>query len=86
MTYEQILVDVRDSIATITLNRPEQRNGYTSTRADELGTAFRAANVDPEVRVVIAASGKDFEAPPPGPVERPPLGPVESPQRTYLGT
>ncbi|WP_284981538.1 enoyl-CoA hydratase-related protein [Arthrobacter sp. efr-133-TYG-118] len=61
MTYEQILVDVRDSIATITLNRPEQRNGYTWTMADELGTAFRAANVDPEVRVVVlAASGKDF--------------------------
>jgi enoyl-CoA hydratase/carnithine racemase len=61
MTYEQILVDVRDAIATITLNRPERRNGYTSRMADELAAAFRAANADPDVRVVVLTStGRDF--------------------------
>jgi enoyl-CoA hydratase/carnithine racemase len=61
VNYEQILVGVRDSIATITLNRPDRRNGYTLAMADQLGAAFRAANADPEVRVVVlTASGKDF--------------------------
>ena len=61
MAYTQILVDVRDRIATVTLNRPERRNGYTATMADELGAAFRALNTDPDVRaVVLTASGKDF--------------------------
>ncbi|CRK56653.1 Enoyl-CoA hydratase [Alloactinosynnema sp. L-07] len=61
MTFEAITYVVEDRIATITLNRPESRNGYTITMANELGNAFAAADADADVRViVINANGKDF--------------------------
>ena len=40
-------------IATVTLNRPEARNGYTLQMADELAAALRRADADDDVRVVI---------------------------------
>lgn len=61
MTFEAITYVVEDRIATVTLNRPEARNGYTNQMADELAEAFAHADTDDEVRVVvIAANGKDF--------------------------
>jgi len=61
MQYEQIEYRVEDRIATVTLNRPSARNGYTIRMADELAHAFRAANADEAVRVVvITGTGKDF--------------------------
>ncbi|UGT44285.1 enoyl-CoA hydratase-related protein [Nocardia yamanashiensis] len=61
MTYTTITYAVADAIATITLNRPEARNGFTAEMADELGAAFIAADSDDEVRVVVlAATGKYF--------------------------
>lgn len=61
MTYEQITYVVDERIATITLNRPEARNGYTIQMADEVGHAVRAASADDDVRVVVlTGSGKDF--------------------------
>ncbi|MEZ0109357.1 enoyl-CoA hydratase/carnithine racemase [Catenulispora sp. EB89] len=40
-------------IATVTLNRPEARNGYTLQMADELASALRRADADDDVRVVV---------------------------------
>lgn len=61
MTFEVITYVVEDRIATVTLNRPEARNGYTNKMADELAAAFTLADTDDLVRVVvIAANGKDF--------------------------
>ncbi|MFE7796798.1 enoyl-CoA hydratase-related protein [Nocardia sp. NPDC057440] len=61
MSYNTIIYTVADAVATITLNRPEARNGFTTEMADELGAAFTAADRDDEVRVVVfAAAGKDF--------------------------
>lgn len=58
---EQIGYEVADRIATITLNRPEARNGYTITMADEIAAALGAANADPQVRVVVlTGAGADF--------------------------
>lgn len=52
---------VADRIATVTLNRPEARNGYTIRMADELGAAMDRADRDEEVRVVVlTGAGKDF--------------------------
>jgi enoyl-CoA hydratase/carnithine racemase len=52
---------VADRIATVTLNRPEARNGYTIRMADELGAAMDRADRDEDVRVVVlTGAGKDF--------------------------
>lgn len=60
-TYETIEYDVTDAIATVTLNRPDARNGYTTGMADELAAALRAADADDGVRVVVlTGAGKDF--------------------------
>src|SRR5262249_44516237 len=53
MSYEQILYDVDDSIATITLNRPDRLNAVTTRLIDELIAAFDAADGDDGVRAVI---------------------------------
>ncbi|MGH3877241.1 MAG: enoyl-CoA hydratase-related protein [Actinophytocola sp.] len=59
--YEHIEYAVADRIATVTLNRPEARNGYTVRMADELAEAFDRADRDDDVRVaVLTGAGKDF--------------------------
>ena len=61
MSYEQIIYEVADRVATVTLNRPEANNGYTLEMVHELAGAFRAANVDPDVRVVVlTGAGERF--------------------------
>jgi enoyl-CoA hydratase/carnithine racemase len=58
---EHVSYAVSDGIATVTLNRPEARNGYTVTMADELAVAFDDADRDESVRVVVlTGAGKDF--------------------------
>lgn len=59
--YAEITYAVADRIATVTLNRPEARNGYTIRMADELGAAMEEADRDEDVRVVVlTGNGKDF--------------------------
>ncbi|CAM3611884.1 enoyl-CoA hydratase-related protein [Smaragdicoccus niigatensis] len=61
MTYTTITYEVADRIATISLNRPEARNGYTIPMSDELNSAFDRADGDPEVRVVVlTGTGSNF--------------------------
>ncbi|MFC4078893.1 enoyl-CoA hydratase-related protein [Amycolatopsis samaneae] len=59
--YADITYAVAERIATVTLNRPEARNGYTIRMADELGDAMDRADRDEEVRVVVlTGAGRDF--------------------------
>jgi len=61
MAYEQIIYDVRDAIATITLNRPARLNAWTPQMGRELYEAFRRAGEDDGVRViVVTGSGRGF--------------------------
>ena len=61
MAYEHILYDVSDSVATITLNRPDKLNAYTATMGAELEDAFIAADEDDAVRVIIVTgAGRGF--------------------------
>ncbi|MQA06962.1 MAG: enoyl-CoA hydratase [Pseudonocardiaceae bacterium] len=59
--YTDIAYRVDDAVATITLHRPQARNGYTLRMADELADALDNADHDPAVRVVVlTGEGKDF--------------------------
>jgi enoyl-CoA hydratase/carnithine racemase len=59
--YSEILLDVADGVATITLNRPDRLNAFTTTMARELVAAFDATDTDDEVRVVIiTGAGRGF--------------------------
>jgi enoyl-CoA hydratase/carnithine racemase len=53
VTYETLLVDVRDGIATVTLNRPEVRNALNPTVIRELAAVLERLDEDPGSRVVI---------------------------------
>ncbi len=60
-SYQEITYSVADKIATIALNRPQARNGYTVLMSDELADAFDRADLDDDVRVVVfTGEGKDF--------------------------
>lgn len=59
--YPEILYDVADRIATITLNRPDRLNAYTGVMADSIKCAMAEAVTDTQVRViVITGAGRGF--------------------------
>ncbi|HSJ99192.1 MAG TPA: enoyl-CoA hydratase [Myxococcota bacterium] len=59
--YEQILYDVEDPVATITLNRPAQLNAWTNRMAAEVKHALAAAEADPRaVVIVLTGAGRGF--------------------------
>ena len=61
MTYECLLYDVKDRIATLTLNRPERLNALGGSLRDDLLDAVLKAGADEEVRViVITGAGRGF--------------------------
>ena len=61
MNLETVLYEVRDGVATITLNRPDAMNAWTSQLSDELSLAMGAADADDDVRaVVLTGAGKAF--------------------------
>ncbi len=61
MDYQQILYEVADRIATITLNRPEKLNAWTMRMGAEVEHACRRADADGEVRViVVTGAGKGY--------------------------
>jgi enoyl-CoA hydratase/carnithine racemase len=59
--YEQVRYGVDGAVATVALDRPERRNGYTVQMADELAAALDEADRDEAVRaVVLTGTGDDF--------------------------
>jgi enoyl-CoA hydratase/carnithine racemase len=61
MTYAEILYDVDDPVATITLNRPEALNAWTDTMAGEVRDAVGRAEHDPAVvGIVLTGAGRGF--------------------------
>jgi 2-(1,2-epoxy-1,2-dihydrophenyl)acetyl-CoA isomerase len=56
-----ILTDVADGIATLTLNRPEKLNAYTTEMGDEVTAVLRAWRDDDAVRaVILTGAGRGF--------------------------
>jgi enoyl-CoA hydratase/carnithine racemase len=61
MAFREILLEVADGVATITLNRPEKLNAFTVTMLRELIEAFDATDADDAVRaVVVTGAGRAF--------------------------
>ena len=61
MKWEHVLLDKKDKIATITLNRPEKYNFFAGRMREELLEAVQDASTDMEVHViVITGAGKAF--------------------------
>jgi enoyl-CoA hydratase/carnithine racemase len=59
--YEQILYEVDDPVATITLNRPEVLNAWTDRMGFEVRHAIGQAERDPRVvGIVITGAGRGF--------------------------
>ncbi|HEX9364914.1 MAG TPA: enoyl-CoA hydratase-related protein [Candidatus Dormibacteraeota bacterium] len=54
---EQVLLSTTGRIATVTLNRPDQRNPLSATMLRDLATAFRWCKEEAEVRVVVLTGG-----------------------------
>jgi enoyl-CoA hydratase/carnithine racemase len=61
VAYQQILYDVSDRIATITLNRPDRMNAWTPVMDRDVRHAMEAASADDDVRVIVlTGAGRAF--------------------------
>jgi len=59
--YADLLYEVEDNIATITLNRPDRLNAISGPMLGSFSQAFRDADLDSNVRVIIlTGSGRGF--------------------------
>jgi enoyl-CoA hydratase len=72
MARDELLLDDRDGVRWITINRPEAKNALTSAMRDGLCRLLSAAERDATVRVVVIgavdpvfSAGVDFKEPPP---------------------
>jgi enoyl-CoA hydratase/carnithine racemase len=62
-TDEPILYEVKDGIATVTMNRPRYNNAQNNQMTYALDAAYQKAMADDEVKVIILrGSGKHFSA------------------------
>ena len=59
MTSDEVLTGVDGAVATVTINRPAQRNALSPAVTEGLRAAFRAARDDEDVRVVVLRGAGD---------------------------
>jgi len=60
-TFETLLYDVEDGIATFTLNRPDRMNAFTAQMMVDMIAAFDATDADDEVKaVIVTGAGRAF--------------------------
>jgi enoyl-CoA hydratase/carnithine racemase len=61
MNFDEIIYDVSDRVATITLNRPDKMNAFTNRMLKEIIAAMDLADADDEVRAIIfTGAGKAY--------------------------
>ncbi len=61
MSESPVLLEVRDEVALVTLNRPERLNAFTWKMGAELNRAFRRFDEDDGVRaIVVTGAGRAF--------------------------
>jgi 2-(1,2-epoxy-1,2-dihydrophenyl)acetyl-CoA isomerase len=59
MDWEFVLLDKKDKIATITLNRPEKYNAFAGNMRNDLLEAVKKAGSDPEILVIVITGAGD---------------------------
>ena len=57
MAYELVILEKKDLIGTLTLNRPEKLNALSGALLDEFEAAADEAGRDPEIKVLIIRGG-----------------------------
>ena len=57
--YKDILYELKDHVARITINRPKQYNAFTGDTLKELTLAFEGAGTDDEVGVIVLTGAGD---------------------------
>jgi 2-(1,2-epoxy-1,2-dihydrophenyl)acetyl-CoA isomerase len=61
MTYQTILFDATQCVATLTLHRPHKLNSFTAEMHDELRAALKIAQDDKSIRaLLLTGSGRGF--------------------------
>ncbi len=61
MNFKTIKYEIKDFILTITLNRPDALNAFTTEMANELIEAFNQASEDDDIRaIVVTGEGRAF--------------------------
>ena len=59
MAYQNLLVETRDGVAVVTINRPDKLNALNDRTVDELEAVFTALGADADVRgVILTGSGE----------------------------
>jgi 2-(1,2-epoxy-1,2-dihydrophenyl)acetyl-CoA isomerase len=63
MGYESIVVEKKNQITRITLNRPQALNAFNDQMGDEFYAALKEAEKDPETRcLIVTGAGRAFSA------------------------
>ncbi|MDE0945010.1 MAG: enoyl-CoA hydratase-related protein [Alphaproteobacteria bacterium] len=61
MAFEEVIYQVEDAVAVVTLNRPDRLNAVTLTMAGEIRAAMQQATDDDDVRVIVlTGAGRGF--------------------------
>ncbi len=61
MSTNELLIDQREGVLTLTLNRPERLNAISGPMLSALAGELDRANVEPEIRVVVlTGAGRGF--------------------------
>lgn len=59
MEYEDLLVETRNGVAWITINRPEKMNAFRGRTCEELIRALNRAGYDPSIGAIVLAGAGD---------------------------
>lgn len=63
MSYNHILFDLQDAVATITLNRPDKLNAFNDSMIQETTDAFKQCARNKEVRcIILTGNGRAFSS------------------------
>jgi 2-(1,2-epoxy-1,2-dihydrophenyl)acetyl-CoA isomerase len=60
MTFETVIYELKDTVATVTMNRPDALNALSLQLTRDLGAAFRLAAADNARAIILTANGRAF--------------------------